>query len=83
MLGYLSVLLCILCLDDENRLIVSKRFPGESLQPLLLTTADFLQHLETVEQESSNARSSDSAAIRFAGVLLKLEAQESSSGFHL
>lgn len=48
--GYLSVLLCTLCVDKQIRFGVRRMLRGGSLQSLLVFVQEFLNHFRKAEQ---------------------------------
>ena len=48
--GYLSVMLCNLCLYAQARSQVEARLPGQSLIPLLDAVAEFLRYHKAIDK---------------------------------
>lgn len=82
--GYLSVLLCNVCIDQRIRIRVRGLLKGATLQPLLLFVQEFLDHFRKAEELESKA-DDDEATIksgfvnRFEGVLDALQRAEENS----
>lgn len=51
--GYLSVLLCNVCMEQQIRLLVRRLLKGGTLQPLLLFVEEFLEHFRRAEELES------------------------------
>ena len=66
-MGYLSILLCILCLDSDVRLEVGNCLDGEGLSAVLSTVDEFVQYHQTVDQHLhvSKMDSKDETAAAF------------------
>ncbi|KIX91977.1 uncharacterized protein Z520_12304 [Fonsecaea multimorphosa CBS 102226] len=68
--GYISALLCTLCLDPTARERISQSLKGKGLSPLFAAADTFLDHLQTVEAAlGEEGGSSTGFTERFAAVL--------------
>src|ERR1700733_3458962 len=74
--GYLSMLICTLCLDDEIRNAVRGSMKSRSLHPLTIAVEEFLNHFRIVEQVTAEDEASSNFTERFGGVLNKLKMAE-------
>src|SRR5438046_2467471 len=74
--GYLSMLICTLCLDDDIRSKVRRGMKGRSLYPLILTVEEFLHHFRTVEQVMVEDEASNNFTERFGQIVNQLREAE-------
>ena len=79
--GYLSVLLCNLCMDEPIRLRVRGLLQGGTLQPLLLFVGEFLDHFRRSEElefkpDEDDRKMKSNFVDRFEGVLDTLRQAE-------
>ena len=72
--GYLSALLCTLCLNPVARERITKSIKGEGLSQLFVAADTFLQHLRTVEAAFSEEGSSTAFTARFTTVFEAVKA---------
>ena len=49
--GYLSVLLCTMCVDQASLQAIRSKLPGAEVRPLRQSLQDFLQHFRKIEEE--------------------------------
>ena len=71
--GYLSILLCNLCLDEAFRQYALPQLPGQSLDELLLAGRRFFIHLKEVEGINPDDHATIAFTDRFGHVLIALE----------
>ncbi|EXJ86463.1 hypothetical protein A1O3_03414 [Capronia epimyces CBS 606.96] len=72
--GYISALLCTLCLNAHARKRISDSIVGEGLAELFGQAATFLNHLQTVEAAlADNGGSASGFTARFTAVLESVE----------
>lgn len=64
--GYLSVLLCILCMNENIQSTVSAQLPGRSLKLLLDTVEEFLLYHKQID---CGTHTDDDLGIGFIGRL--------------
>lgn len=74
--GYLSMLICALCLDDGIRHSVRTGMRSKSLHPLVVTVEEFLNHFRTLEQAMIEEEASNNFTERFDGILRALREAE-------
>lgn len=74
--GYLSMLICTLCLDEDIRNYVRMGMKSRSLHPLLVTVEEFLNHFRTVEQVMVEEEASNNFTERFGGIVKELRKAE-------
>jgi len=74
--GYLSMLICTLCLDDKIRSAVRGSMKSRSLHPLTVAVEEFLNHFRIVEQVTAEDEASSNFTERFGDVLDKLKMAE-------
>ena len=74
--GYLSMLVCTLCLDDDIRKCVRASMKSRSLHPLIVTVEEFLNHFRTVEQVMVEEEASNNFTERFGGIVKELREAE-------
>ena len=68
--GYISALLCTLCLNSHARKRISEYIKGEGLSQLFGAADTFLVHLQTVEEAlGEEGGSSSGFTARFTAVL--------------
>lgn len=74
--GYISALLCTLCMNPDARRRISKYIKGEGLTQLFVAADTFLRHLKTVEEDIGDEEvSSTSFSARFTTVLETVKEQ--------
>ena len=71
--GYLSILICNLCLDESFRQYALLTLPNHSLDELLLAGRLFFLHLKKVEGIDPEDRAIGEFTDRFGHVLIALE----------
>ena len=71
--GYLSMLLCALCLDDSARRIISQQVVGQGLKQLCEKAEMFFRHLQTVEIISGDK---PTMSQRFETILREIQHEE-------
>ncbi|KAJ9611953.1 hypothetical protein H2200_003548 [Cladophialophora chaetospira] len=74
--GYISALLCTLCMNHVARKRISKHIKGDGLTQLFIAADTFLQHLRTVEAALGDEEGSSTAfTARFTAVLETVKQQ--------
>ena len=63
--GYISALLCTLCLDLDASKHIAQHIKGEGLSQLFAAADTFLEHMKTIEAGLEN----DGFTARFTGLL--------------
>jgi len=74
--GYLSMLLCTVCLEKPAREYARGKLPGGSLTQLKGAAQMFVAHLQTVEALSADSESTKAFTTHFGTVLLAMESDE-------
>ncbi len=68
-LGYLSVLLSSLCINDQVRAQVRARLHGQSLEPLLEAVEEFLDFHRKVDDQVNQSEGKEESRIGFVNRL--------------
>jgi superfamily II helicase len=74
--GYLSMLICTLCLNGNIRNNVRASMKSRSLHSLIVTVEEFLNHFRTVEQVMVEEETSNNFTERFGGLVKELREAE-------
>ena len=74
-LGYLSVLLSFLCLNNAVKAHVSARLPGGTINQLVDAVEEFLQYHRLIDREISRGEGEDDPRSSFLGRLQGLIAE--------
>lgn len=72
--GYLSILLCTICLDRDAYRIVQASMKGTGLVRLLATVEEFLHYHRKVDEELQQAQSVKEFTIRLQRILNQIHA---------
>jgi hypothetical protein len=72
--GYLSILLCTLCLNHQVRALVKTSVKGAGLNKLLATVEEFLHYHRKVDEELSQSKSLGEFTLRLQRILDQIHA---------
>jgi len=72
--GYLSILLCTLCLEREAYSVVKSAMNGTGLDRLLATVEEFLHYHRKVDEELHQSQSVKEFTFRLQGILNQIRA---------
>lgn len=73
--GYLSMLLCTLCIESDIYDYVAASIQGKDLTALFFEAEEFLEKLETVASMNPNDQATSTFNERFRGILVNLSAR--------